>query len=123
VKKATDNWIKIAKYDLKVAEDNFSIGNYLTTVEKCHSSLEKLIKGITTENNIVPEKIHNLLKLTSLALIENLQDEVKDFFDDLNKAFFQTRYPEDYAELEAEFDSVKTKRTFKWLEKKYTRTF
>ena len=51
MKKATKNWLKIAKRDLKVAKDNFNIGNFLTTVEKCHASLEKLLKGIITEND------------------------------------------------------------------------
>lgn len=49
MKKDTHNWIKIAKYDLKAAEVSFDGGMYLTCVEKCHNSIEKLLKGIINE--------------------------------------------------------------------------
>ena len=50
MKPQTKNWLKIAKYDLKAAKDNFKASNYLKVVEACHSSLEKLLKGIIVEH-------------------------------------------------------------------------
>ncbi|MDA0773172.1 MAG: HEPN domain-containing protein [Cyanobacteria bacterium] len=40
MKKITQNWLKIAKYDLKTADINFKAGQYLASVEKCHNALE-----------------------------------------------------------------------------------
>ena len=40
------NWLKIARYDLRAAELAFGVGLHLTCVEKCHSSLEKLLNGL-----------------------------------------------------------------------------
>lgn len=97
--KASENWLKIAKYDLKTAMVNFKAGQYLAAVEKCHNSLEKLLKGIITDNGQVPSKIHNLLKLTSEALIENLQEEIKALFNQLNQIYMSTRYPDELEEI------------------------
>jgi HEPN domain-containing protein len=73
MKRATENWLKIARYDLKVADDNYKLENFITVVEKCHSSLEKLLKGIITENNQEPNKIHDLLRLSSEAMVTEIQ--------------------------------------------------
>ena len=125
MKKATENWLKIAKRDLKVAEDNLALKNYTTTIEKCHAALEKLLKGIITENNQIPNKIHNLLKLASEAVITNLQDDMKKLFDELSDCYFSLRYPEDIDEVDEKYNEERTKfilketkRIFLWLEKK-----
>ncbi|MFZ4084927.1 MAG: HEPN domain-containing protein, partial [Vampirovibrionia bacterium] len=54
MKKDTDNWLKIAKYDLRAAQVSFDGEMYLTCVEKCHNAVEKLLKGIITEHGKVP---------------------------------------------------------------------
>jgi len=163
VKKSTENWIKIARRDLKVAADNLNLKNFTTTVEKCHSSLdlfrkselslgqlapngavatffkrpvssklcfetgllEKLLKAIITEQDHEPSKIHNLLKLTSEALITNLQDDMQETLAELNSLFMSSRYPDDIDELDKKLTNERvtkilneTKRIFKWLEKK-----
>ena len=125
MKKATENWIKIARRDLKVAKDNFDLENFTTTVEKCHSSLEKLLKGLITEQEKEPSKVHNLLKLMSEALISNLQDETKELLAELNSLFMASRYPDDVDELDKKLTNERvegilkeTKRIFKWLEEK-----
>jgi HEPN domain-containing protein len=98
LKKDTDNWLKIAKYDLRAAQVSFDGEMYLTCVEKCHNAVEKLLKGIITEHGKVPSKIHNLLKLTSEALIDNLQDDIKSLFNKLNQIYTSTRYPDELDE-------------------------
>jgi HEPN domain-containing protein len=126
MKPQTENWLKIAKYDLKAAKDNFKASNYLKVVEACHSSLEKLLKGIIVEHGkSTPPKIHDLLKLTSIALIKNLQADVKKMLSKLNELYMTTRYPENFEEVISYLSKDKTKeilksteRIFIWLEKK-----
>ena len=125
MKKDKDNWLKIAKYDLRAAQVSFDGEMYLTCVEKCHNAVEKLLKGIITEHGKVPSKIHNLLKLTSEALIDNLQDDIKSLFNKLNQIYTSTRYPDELDEIEELLSKPETekilqatKEILKWLEKK-----
>ena len=126
MKPQAENWLKIAKYDLNVAKGNFKLGFNLKVFENCHSSLEKLLKAIIVEHGKAnPPKIHDLLKLTSLALIKNLQDDIKSVLDELNEVYITTRYPENIEEVLLQLSKEKTKiiltkseRIFKWLEKK-----
>lgn len=46
MKPETENWLKIARSDLKVAELCFKNDCHSKTIEQCHSCLEKLLKGI-----------------------------------------------------------------------------
>ena len=57
MKKETENWLKIARHDLKIAEALFKEGLYLGVIEHGHAALEKLIKGIIVNrsNKIVPK--------------------------------------------------------------------
>ncbi len=126
MKPETENWLKIAKYDLKVAKACLKSKFYLKVFEACHSSLEKLLKGIIVEHGkSTPPKIHDLLKLTSIALIKNLQDDVKRILSKLNELYMTTRYPENFEEVILYLSKDKTKeilksteRIFIWLEKK-----
>ena len=126
MKPETENWLKIARYDLKAAKDNFKTQNYLKVIEACHSSLEKLLKGIIVEYvTSTPPKIHDLLKLTSIALIKNLQEETKKVINKLNELYITTRYPENFEEIISYLSKDKTneilkstERIFTWLEKK-----
>ena len=49
MKKETENWLKIAKNDLKIAKVLFDQGLYSGVIEHSHAALEKLIKGIITD--------------------------------------------------------------------------
>lgn len=125
MKKKSENWLKIARYDLRSAEHAFNGGFYLTTIEKCHASLEKLLKGIITENDQQPKKIHDLLRLASEAIVDNLQQDILDTLNDLNNIYMGTRYPDEIEIIEKSLDEVETKkiiaetkRIFAWLEKK-----
>ena len=121
----SDNWHKIAKRDLKYARDNFGMSNYPLSIEKCHDALEKLLKAIIVANGNKVQKIHDLLRLTSEALIDNLQLDIRTILDDMDSCYFTLRYPIDIDEVEEEFGKEKaenilkeTNRIFLWLEKK-----
>ncbi len=93
-------------------------------VEKCHNSLEKLLKGLLAENSKPIRKVHDLLVLASEAVIGNLKKEIRETFDELNDYYIHTRYPDDFVRMEAEISKPKaeevynkTKDIFKWLEK------
>ncbi len=126
MKPETENWLKIARYDLKAAKGNYQIELYLKVFENCHAALEKLLKGIITEHGKTkPPKIHDLLKLTTLALIKELKNEIKQVLDELNKVYMVSRYPEDFESITSILTKERTKemlkkteRIFKWLEKK-----
>lgn len=125
MKKASENWLKIALYDLKVAEDNYKLENFITVAEKCHCALEKLLKGIITENDQEPRKIHDLLRLVSEALITDTQEDTLKIMQELNQVFMSTRYPDEYEHLYKDLDQEKTRKildktkgVFTWLEKK-----
>lgn len=96
MKKETENWLKIARNDLRVAETLFKEGLCLNVIEHGHAALEKLIKGVLVEQNKNPPKIHNLLKLVSLTLIENVQNDIKNTLEELDDLYFSTRYPQDF---------------------------
>lgn len=125
MKPSSENWLKIARYDLKVAHDNFKSGNNMAAIEKCHNSLEKLLKGIISENKQQPSKVHDLLRLCSEALIINLQSDVQDLFQELNSIYMTTRYPDEFDLIQERLDKERTekilketKKIFLWLEKK-----
>ena len=42
MKPETENWLKIAKYDLITAKTCLQTGLYLKVFENCHAALEKM---------------------------------------------------------------------------------
>lgn len=125
MKKETANWLKIAHNNLKSAKALLKEGLNLNAIEHCHAALEKLIKGIITEQKEVqPPKIHALLKLVSLAVIQNLEDDIKKFLIELDASYISVRYPDDIERLSLKFTKNETEEVvrkveniFKWLEK------
>ena len=125
MKPQTENWLEIAKYDLKTANECFKSGLYLKVFENCHSSLEKLMKGVIAEvQTEPPPKIHDLLKLVSLTLIKNVDEDIKRVLDELNDVYISTRYPDDIREILSELTKERTEKILrrtediqKWLMK------
>jgi len=121
-----DSWLQIAKYDLRTAKTCLKEGLYLKVYENSHAALEKLLKGIIQNNtNQNPPKIHNLLKLVGMVILEELEKEIKSTLDELNNAYISVRYPGDFREISeyldknnAEVIMKKVEGIFKWLEKK-----
>ena len=126
MKKETENWLKIANNDLKVAEALLKEELYLNVIEHSHAALEKLIKGLIVEQkDIQPPKIHDLLRLASLALIENIHVDMKKTLDEVNDLYLSTRYSGDFDKLvkvlhkeKVEELFNKSKEVFKWIQKK-----
>ena len=101
MKKETENWLKIANNDLKMAKALFKEGLYLGVIEHGHAALEKLIKGIIVDqSNENPPKIHSLLRLVSITLIKNVQEDTKIIFEKLDELYFSARYPEDFDDVQ-----------------------
>ena len=125
MKKETENWLKIANNDLKMAKALFKEGLYLGVIEHGHAALEKLIKGIIVDqSNENPPKIHSLLRLVSIALIKNLEANMKELFKELDIKYIAVRYPEDIDALQVSLPKEKVskilsgvKEVFKCLEK------
>lgn len=123
MKKKTDSWILIAEYDLKSAKVSLDNEMYLKVVESCHSALEKMLKALISEtSDSPPPRIHNLLKLVSQSVLQNMRDETKKILDEINDYYMRTRYPSDFEKivLELEKDKAtniynKTKEIVKWL--------
>lgn len=123
MKKETENWLKIANNDLKSAEILFNGGCYLNAVEHCHAAVEKLLKGIIAEQkNVVPPKIHDLLALVSLTMIDNVKEDIQKLFDELNDTYIQVRYPDNLIDLEKDLPKEKigdilkrVRSVYKWL--------
>lgn len=125
MKKETENWLKIAHNDLKSAKALLKEGLNLNAIEHSHAALEKLIKGIITEQKgVQPPKVHALLKLVSLTVIQNLEDDIKKFLVELDASYISVRYPDDIEKLSLKFTRSETEEVvrkveniFKWLER------
>lgn len=94
----------------------------LGVISHLHACLEKVLKGIAEEKDISPPKIHSLKKLAVEVCELKLEDHNTRLIANLDKAFIDSRYPEDVAEFEEEYDIENCKKiyqevetTFKWL--------
>lgn len=119
MKKETENWLKIARNDLRVAETLFKEGLYLNVIEHGHAALEKLIKGVLVEQDKNPPKIHNLLKLVSLTLVENVQNEINNTLEELDDLYFSTRYPQDFDYVSGQLPKEKVDNFLKSIKEIY----
>ena len=125
MKPEVENWLKIANNDLKAADALFKENLYLNAVEHCHAALEKLLKGIITEQqDTQPPKIHALMKLVSLTVLHNIEDDIKELFTELDASYISIRYPDDIEKFDLKYSREKTEKVlrkvkdaYKWLKK------
>jgi HEPN domain-containing protein len=105
-------WRESAYHDLESSEAIFGSGKYDWCLFVGHLALEKILKALFVDrnNNEMPPKIHNLVRLAELSKIE-LNDEQKFIIDKINDFNLQTRYP-DYKQ---EF--------YKWCDAAYDRKY
>lgn len=89
------HWLESAEHDLETAESLFNTGKYDWCLFIGHLVLEKLLKAIYVRdnNNQLPPKTHNLLKLADHTDLE-LAGEQKIFLDEVNDFNLEVRYPE-----------------------------
>ncbi len=88
-------WIESAQHDLESAKSIFKSGRYDWCLFVGHLALEKILKAVFVESNDnkIPPKIHNLVRLAELSKIE-LDEEQKFNLDKINDFNIQTRYPD-----------------------------
>ena len=93
-------WIKIASKDLDMFEFLKDQKKFVPALFYGHLYLEKILKAtwIKNNDNNVPPKTHNLLKLAKDAKIK-IPDEQQEFLVKLNTYQIESRYPEDIDRL------------------------
>jgi len=82
-----------------------------------------MLKAVIIETkDIVPPRLHSLVRLTQIAELK-LSDEEVEFIDRLTDFYIKTRYPETIAMLKAIANRTladkslkETERIYKWLE-------
>jgi HEPN domain-containing protein len=96
MKNITSEWLRYADIDLKTAREILG-DEYLTPsiAFHCHQCIEKSFKAILVENNIVPPKIHNLLKLLAFAKANVYVDVLEESISYINETYIDARYPGD----------------------------
>lgn len=118
-----DHWLKSADDDLDSAIANYNSKRYNWCLFIGHLVLEKALKAlyVKVSNNLVPPKIHNLLKLAKLCGLE-LNHEQAKFFADANRFQIEARYMEFKNDLykianeEFTLDNLnKIKEYYQWL--------
>lgn len=116
-------WIDSAEKDLSVANTLYNNGNYDWCLFLGHLVLEKSLKAlyVKSNQNKLPPKIHDLIKLANLSLLP-VDDDITEFFYLINRFNLETRYPEykneiyRIATIEFTHEKLnKIKELFQWL--------
>ena len=116
-------WMKGAEEDLSAAEILFLAEKYNWCLFIAHLVLEKMLKSffVLRNDNSVPPKTHNLLKLAEKSFLE-LTDEKRIFFDEVNSFNLEARYPDYKNEFHKKCDRefagnylAKIKEEYSWL--------
>ena len=100
MKKISEEWLKAAKDDLRVA-DKIIADETLTHLVAFHSQqcIEKSLKAVMEEYGIDLVKIHNLERL--LAIVKNHVEIDVDIvlIEKMDKLYIDSRYPADFGLL------------------------
>jgi len=92
-------WINLSKYDIDTAKAMLASRRYLYVLFTCQQAIEKMLKALVVKNTgSFPPKIHDLVKLLTIAGIE-APDEQKEFLAKLNYYYLETRYPAELSEI------------------------
>ncbi len=123
VEEHVNYWLESAEHDLGAAEQLFLSAKYDWCLFIGHLVIEKTLKATFAYNNDnkIPPKTHNLLKLAELANLMLTEDQ-KIFLDEVNDFNLEVRYPEYRREFYklctrtfAEGYFIKIKDFSKWL--------
>lgn len=95
IKEHIDYWIKSAEHDFESAESLYLSGKYDWCLFICHIVIEKAMKAVyvKTNDNQMPPKIHNLVRLAELSPI-GYTDEIMELLDRINDFNIEARYPD-----------------------------
>lgn len=90
-------WISLSEYDLETAKAMFKSERFLYVGFICHQVIEKLLKAVYVKNNNeIPPRIHDLIKLSKKSdIYHKLTEEQRDFLEYLGPLNIDTRYPQD----------------------------
>jgi len=118
-------WVDLSKYDIDTAKAMLTSGRCLYVLFTCQQAVEKMLKALVVQNTkIFPPKIHDLVKLLSIADIE-ATDKEKEFLFKLNFYYLETRYPHEISEISKQIKKKtalnfldETKKILKWLKSK-----
>ncbi len=123
-----DYWIRSADHDLETAESLFASAKYDWCLFIGHLVLEKGLKAVYVRdnNNRLPPRIHNLVKLAeNTALV--LSDDQRMLFNDVNSFNLEVRYPdarqEFYRKCTKDFADgyfTKIKEQYQWIKSRLT---
>ena len=113
MKKISEEWLKAAKDDLRVA-DKIIADETLTHMVAFHSQqcIEKSLKAVMEEYGIDLVKIHNLERL--LAIVKNHVEIDVDIvlIEKMDKLYIDSRYPADFGLLPDGKPSMKDAEAF-----------
>jgi HEPN domain-containing protein len=122
-------WVSLSRYDLNTAKAMLASRRYLYVLFTCQQAIEKIIekmlKALVVQNTrSFPPKIHDLVKLLTIAGIE-APEEKKEFLGKLNYYYLETRYPAELSEIsklikrQIALDIFnETRKTLTWLKSK-----
>lgn len=110
-------WMDLAEYDIETARAMLQTDRYLYVGFMCHQSIEKALKAVIAKNDVLPPKIHGLMKLAQLAdVYEIMNDNHKDLIDTLDPLNIAARYPEQKDKLSSTLTSERCKIILKETE-------
>lgn len=122
MKKASENWLKIAEADLRAAKIMLREDEPMAFIFHLHAAIEKILKGIVEENGTTPPKIHNLKQLAVNSCRLKLDSHNEEVLIKLNESFVDSRYPTDIDEFDDMYPKEECEKlfkevevTFKWL--------
>jgi HEPN domain-containing protein len=100
-------WVKNSLIDLKSSSNMLTAGIFDWCLFVGHLALEKMLKAhwVKANQQSIPPKIHNLMKLAELAKIELTENQI-EFFRIVNQFHLEARY-QDYKD---EFRTIATKK-------------
>lgn len=117
----SEQWLKGAEQDIKVAETLYLAGYYSWSAFACQQSIEKLLKaGYVRAHHKIPPHLHNLDRLASILRI-HAPSELIDSILEIDQCYTSTRYPGyknslcDMSKDEAKDILKKTRKAYRWL--------
>ncbi|MFA7636415.1 MAG: HEPN domain-containing protein [Monoglobales bacterium] len=106
-------WIKLADYDIETASAMLQTKRYLYVGFMCHQAIEKALKAVIANDDVIPPKIHGLMKLAQIGKIYDfMPNDYKDMLDTLDPLNIATRYPEQIEKLAATLSEDRCKTIF-----------
>jgi HEPN domain-containing protein len=122
VKASSENWLKIAEKDLKIAKLSLKAEEPMAAVFHMHAAIEKILKGMAFEIGSRVPRSHNLKQLAIDSCRLKLEKHLEELLTELDQSFMDSRYPECIEEFELQYNIEycqkllkEVESTFKWL--------